>query len=95
MDGTVTNTGWKTSVNCQIEKQVKRPLQWDVYLLHFNELPSRHLFINLDGETTGPKLFSGPIGTQLSKCEKLPVVNFESNECEIPEIEWKILSKDQ
>ncbi|GBM11674.1 hypothetical protein AVEN_16974-1 [Araneus ventricosus] len=43
---------------------------------------------------TGPKSFSGPIGTQLTKCEKLPVVNFESNECEIPEIEWRILSKD-
>ncbi|GBN68752.1 hypothetical protein AVEN_221201-1 [Araneus ventricosus] len=47
------------------------------------------------GEIIGPKSFSGPIGTQLSKCEKLPVVNFESNECEIPEIERKILSKDQ
>ncbi|GBM78154.1 hypothetical protein AVEN_188527-1 [Araneus ventricosus] len=44
---------------------------------------------------TGPKSFSGPIGTQLGKCEKLPVVNFESNECEIPEIEQKGLSKDQ
>ncbi|GBN21854.1 hypothetical protein AVEN_233604-1 [Araneus ventricosus] len=44
---------------------------------------------------TRPKSFSGTIGTHLSKCEKLPVVNFESNECEIPEIERKILSKDQ
>ncbi|GBN51518.1 hypothetical protein AVEN_246339-1 [Araneus ventricosus] len=44
---------------------------------------------------TRPKAFSGSVGTQLSKCEKLPVVNFESNECEIPEIERKILSKDQ
>ncbi|GBN38421.1 hypothetical protein AVEN_69397-1 [Araneus ventricosus] len=48
-----------------------------------------------DGETTVPKSFSGPIGTQLSKCEKLPVVNFKSNKCEISEIEWTILSKDQ
>ncbi|GBO20666.1 hypothetical protein AVEN_38548-1, partial [Araneus ventricosus] len=48
-----------------------------------------------DGETTVPKSFSGPIGAQLSKCEKLPVVNFKSNECEISEIEWKILSEDQ
>ncbi|GBN83907.1 hypothetical protein AVEN_262180-1 [Araneus ventricosus] len=53
------------------------------------------MFINLDGEKTGPKSFSGPIGTQLSKCEKLPVVNFKSVECEIPEIERKLLSKDQ
>ncbi|GBM30686.1 hypothetical protein AVEN_259558-1 [Araneus ventricosus] len=94
-DGTVTNTGWKTGVISQIEKQVKRPLQLGVCLLHFNELPFRHLFINLDDETTAPKSFSGPSGTQLSKCEKLPVVNFKSNECEISEIERKILSKDQ
>ncbi|GBN98398.1 hypothetical protein AVEN_8785-1 [Araneus ventricosus] len=53
------------------------------------------MFINLDGEKTEPKSFSGPIGTQLSKCEKLPVVNFKSVECEIPEIERKILTKDQ
>ncbi|GBO37245.1 hypothetical protein AVEN_51085-1 [Araneus ventricosus] len=44
---------------------------------------------------TGSKSFSGPIGTQLSKCKKLPVVSFESNECDIPEIERKILSKHQ
>ncbi|GBN78353.1 hypothetical protein AVEN_32266-1 [Araneus ventricosus] len=64
-------------------------------LLHFNELPFRHLFINLDGERTVPKSFSGPFGAQLSKCEKLPVVNFKSNECEISENEQKILSEDQ
>ncbi|GBN86998.1 hypothetical protein AVEN_195468-1 [Araneus ventricosus] len=92
---TVTNKGQKTGVNCQTKKQVKRPLQWGVCLLHFNELPFRHLFINLDCETTGPKSFSGPIGTLLSKCEKLPVVNFESNECKVLEIERKMLIKDQ
>ncbi|GBN07603.1 hypothetical protein AVEN_261002-1 [Araneus ventricosus] len=94
-DGTVTKTGWKIDVICQIEKQVKIPLQLAMCLLHFNELPFRHLFINLDSGTTGPKSFRGPIGTLLSKCEKLPVGNFESNECEIPEIEGKIFSKDQ
>ncbi|GBN73905.1 hypothetical protein AVEN_114829-1 [Araneus ventricosus] len=94
-DGNVNNTGWKTGVICQIEKKLKDQLQWDVCFLHSNELPFLHLFINFDGGMTGPKSFSGPIGTQLSKCEKLPVVNFESNECEIPEIDLKSLSKDQ
>lgn len=94
-DGTVTNTGWKTGVIRKIEEHIKRPLQWGGCLLHFNELPFRHLFQALDGETTGPKSFSGPIGTQLSKCEKLPVVNFDSIECEIPDIDRKILSRDQ
>jgi hypothetical protein len=56
-DGTVTNTGWKTGVIRQIEESIKRPLQWSVCLLHFNELPFRHLFQALDGETTGPKIF--------------------------------------
>lgn len=94
-DGTVTNTGWRTGVIRSIEEQVKRPLQWGVCLLHFNELPFRHLFQTLDGETTGPKSFSGPIGIQLSKCEKLPIVDFGSVDCEVPDIDRNILSKDQ
>lgn len=94
-DDTVTNTGWKTGVIRSIEQEVGRPLQWVVCLLHFNELPFRHLFQTLDGETTGPKSFSGPIGIQHSKCEKLPLVDFESVDCEIPDIDRNILSKDQ
>ncbi|XP_065640071.1 uncharacterized protein LOC136072702 [Hydra vulgaris] len=94
-NGTVTNTGSKFSVIVTIEKYVNRPLQWGICLLHINELPFRHLFQTLDGETTGPKSFSGPIGAQLNKCEKLPVVKFVSVHCEIPEIDRKILSKDQ
>ncbi|GBM40801.1 hypothetical protein AVEN_137309-1 [Araneus ventricosus] len=94
-DETVTNTGWETGFICQIEKQVKTPLKCGVCFLHFNELPFRHLFINLDSEKTGPKSFSSPIGKELSKCAKLPVVNFKSVECVIPEIEGKILSKDE
>ncbi|XP_050514600.1 uncharacterized protein LOC126889917 [Diabrotica virgifera virgifera] len=94
-DGTVTNTGWKTGVIRTIAEKIKRPLQWVVCLLHLNELPFRHLFQTLDGETTGPKSFSGPIGSQLRNCEKLPVVKFQIIDCEIPDIDSKILSKDQ
>ncbi|GBO16977.1 hypothetical protein AVEN_138197-1 [Araneus ventricosus] len=94
-DVTVTNTGWKTGVICQIQKQVKRKLLWGVCLLQFNELPFLHLFLNLDGETTAPISFSGPLATRLSKSEKLPVVNFKSIKCKVLEIERKILIKDQ
>jgi hypothetical protein len=31
----------------------------------------------LDGETTGPKMFSGPIGAKLMGCENLLVLSFE------------------
>ncbi|KAJ8870204.1 hypothetical protein PR048_029220 [Dryococelus australis] len=44
----VTNMRWKTGVIHTIEEQVKRPLQWGVCLLHFNQLPFRHLFQTLD-----------------------------------------------
>ncbi|GBM82284.1 hypothetical protein AVEN_56836-1, partial [Araneus ventricosus] len=47
------------------------------------------------GETAAPISFSGPLATRLSKCEKLPVVNLQSNECKVLEIERKILSEDQ
>lgn len=94
-DGTVINTGWKKGVIHQIELHVGRPVQWAICLLHFNELPFRHLFHHLDGVTTGPKSFSGPIGKKLVGCEKLPPVQFEPVDCPIPIIDRKVLSKDQ
>lgn len=94
-DGTVTNTGRKNGVIRQIELYVGRPLQWSICMLHFNELPFRHIFLHLDGVTTGPKCYSGNIGKDLPGCEKLPVVEFERIDCVIPEVDRKILSKDQ
>lgn len=94
-DGTNTNTGWKSGVIRQLEVQSGRPLQWAVCLLHFIELPFRHLFQYLDGVTTGPRSFSGSIGQSLSGCEKREVVEFQPIDCEIPDIDKKLLSKDQ
>lgn len=94
-DGTSTNTGWKNGVIRNIEVKIQRPLQWFICLLHFNELPYRHLFQFLDGESTGPSSFSGVIGKRLTQCEKLPVVNFETVESETIEIDREDLSKDQ
>lgn len=42
------------------------PTPVGVCLLHFNELPYQHI----DGQTAGPKSFTGPIGQQLICCEK-------------------------
>lgn len=94
-DGTVTNTGWKNGVVHQLENHVGRPLQWSICLLHFNELPFRHIFQHIDGQTAGPKSFTGPIGHQLTGCEKLPVVCYEPIDCSIPDIDRNLLSKDQ
>lgn len=83
-DGTVTNTGRKNGIIHQIKAHLGRPLQWSVCLLHFNELPFRHLFQHLDGLTTGPTSYSGSIGQQLRKCAKLPVIKFKSIDCNFP-----------
>lgn len=94
-DGTATNTGWKNGVIRNIEAKINRPLQWFICLLHFNELPYRHLFQFLDGESTGPSTFSGVIGKRLPDCIKMSVVEFEKVESEIIDIDTKDLSNDQ
>ena len=73
-DGTVTNTGWKKGIIRLLEKKLKRPLQWIICLLHFNELPFRALFVQLDGTTDGPKSFTGEIGKALKNCEQMCLV---------------------
>lgn len=80
----------------KIEVLCQRPLQWFICLLHFNELPYRHLFENLDGITTGPASFSGPIGKKLIGCEKNPVVEYEPIQSKSSiDITKANLSKDQ
>ena len=46
-------------------------------MLHANELPLRHLFSNLDGKTSGPRCFTGPIGKLLQNCERKTVQKFD------------------
>ncbi|GBN88697.1 hypothetical protein AVEN_19754-1 [Araneus ventricosus] len=94
-DGIVTNTAWRNGVIHRIENHVGRPLQWSICLLHFNDLPFRHILQHIDGQTAGPKSFSGPIGQQLTCCDKLLVVDYEPIDCSIPDIDRNLLSKDQ
>lgn len=94
-DGTNTNVGNKNGVITKLERNLKRPLQWFVCMLHANELPLRHLLQHLDGETTGPRAFGGSIGKSLSSCEKLPIVEFSKINGELPVISEAELSTDQ
>jgi hypothetical protein len=95
-DGTNVNTGVHGGVIRLLELHLKRPVQWFICLLHANELPLRHLFTYLDGNTQGPSSFSGSIGKALVKCEYLEIVNFNpiclSN---LPENMCEDLSTDQ
>ena len=45
-----------------IRRIVLKTISMVVSLLHTNELPLRHVFATLDGATSGPDTFAGPIG---------------------------------
>jgi hypothetical protein len=68
-DSTNTNTDCKAGVIRQIELNLKCPLNWFICMLHTNELPLRHLFMYLDGATSGANTFTGPIGKEIVHCE--------------------------
>ncbi|GBL91580.1 hypothetical protein AVEN_23639-1 [Araneus ventricosus] len=93
--GTVTNTGWNNGVIRNIECKIQRPLQWFICLLHFNELPIKHLFEYLDGETTRIASFFGKIGKKLTNCEILPIINFEAIQLDEINVNKTDLCKDQ
>jgi len=97
-DGTAVNTGHKGGIIRLLEVHLKRPLHWFICLLHTNELPLRHLFEQLDGSTTGPRSFSGELGTQVQRCENMPMVKFQQIECDLqvlPDSVLQDLSTDQ
>ena len=68
-DGTAVNTGCKREVIRLLEEKLEKPLHWLVCLLHANRLPLRHLINHVDGKTSGPATFTGPIGSKLRDCD--------------------------
>ncbi|XP_031637031.1 uncharacterized protein LOC116349635, partial [Contarinia nasturtii] len=60
-DSTAVNTGHQGGVIRVMEEKFNKALQWIICLLHINELPLRSLITKLDGTTTGPKSFAGPL----------------------------------
>jgi hypothetical protein len=67
-DGTSTMTGHTNGALRIIEELLNKPLTRSICLLHCNELPLRHVVIEIDGVTKSPDAFSGPIGSQLNGC---------------------------
>ena len=61
-DGTNTNVGSAQGCIPYLEKLLGHPVEWNVCLLHGNELPFRALSALYDGKTSGPHSFQGPLG---------------------------------
>ncbi|GBM61889.1 hypothetical protein AVEN_239154-1 [Araneus ventricosus] len=57
-DGTIVNTGVFNGVIRRLELKLQKPIQWIICLLHFNELPLRHLF---ECKSSDPSSYTGDI----------------------------------
>ena len=60
-----------------------------------NELPLRALVKSLDGETTGHKSFTGPLGKLLMQADTMPIVKFDPIPSEPLSVVPNELSTDQ
>lgn len=76
-DGMPTNTGHISGVIRRLELKWKRPLQWNICLLHLTEIPLKALILLLDGTTKSPTELSGPIGKRLPNVLEFHVVKFQ------------------
>ena len=100
-DSTNVNTGIWGGAFQFVEKKLGRPLNWVVCGLHLNELPLRHLIIELDGPTSSDTGFTGPLGKALKSVSDMPFnKNFKTitvgqDLAELDEQAVKDLSTDQ
>ncbi|ESN96663.1 hypothetical protein HELRODRAFT_163757 [Helobdella robusta] len=81
-----------------LEEYLDRALQWCVCMLHANELPFCHLFLALDGCTSGPREYSGPIGKQLATYKNKTTLLFQPLTGHLPDLTKNVvneLSTDQ
>lgn len=73
-DGEVANTGTHGGVLRFIERYLDRPIHWFICLLHFNELPFRHLYNAIEkSATTGPTRSTGSLAQRIDICNTLQV----------------------
>ena len=93
-DGTAVNTGCENGVITLLERKLRRPLQWVICMLHLNELPLRHLFKLMDGSTSGPSSFKGPIGCVIvNDLRSLPIEKFRRIQGRVPKLNQEVISK--
>ena len=70
-DSTAVNTAVDKGCFVLIENSIGRRLFRVVCCLHLNELPWRHVFVDIDGPTDSKNTFKGVIGKLLPKVEDL------------------------
>ena len=100
-DSSAVNTGNQNGVLAVLERIFGRRLLWQICQLHLNELPLRHAFCKIDGETDSKNTFKGVIGKMLPNVEdmelKLTFLAIDPGDAmlDLPESEIDDLSSDQ
>ena len=89
------NTGHSGRAITFLEQSLGSPLQWFIRMLHFNELPFKHVIKKVYGIAQGPNVFGGSITKSLKNCETLPIVKFKAISTVFPDIDFQDLSTDQ
>ena len=100
VDGTGSNTSPDVGAIFTLETLLERPLSWLVCMLHFNELPLKHIEDKYVGKTAGPELRKGVLGEKAYKINKnlRKMVNFKMIPGKVPsidEVEPLLANQDQ
>ena len=78
-DSNNVNTGWEGGVIQFVESKLNKRLNWLIYALRTNELPLRHLIVELGGKTLSNSKWSGELGKMLDTVTELNTNrNFEA-----------------
>ena len=99
-DGTGSNTSPDVGAIFTLETLLERPLSWLVCMLHFNELPLKHIEDKYVGKTAGPEMRKGALGEKVYKINKnlCKMVDFKTIPGKVPsidEVEPFLANKDQ
>ena len=62
MDACPSNVGFHHGMARYVEEDLGRAVQILVCILHENELYFNHLFVKIDGDSSSPETYTGPIG---------------------------------
>ena len=93
-DGTAVNTGTTGGMCRLFELVTGAPEHWFICQLHGNESNLRHLLLKLDGTTSGPRSFSGPIGKACAgDVWERDVVAFESAPGSTPDLPAEVVQQ--
>ena len=94
-DAAPNNTGINNGSIRKIEEWLGVALMHIICLLHFIELPARHLLESFDGSSKSPEATRSPIGQALEDFELTDFVNFRRIGTKIPDELDRKLFKDK